>query len=80
MATSKNKCFNYYKMEHFRQDCRISDYKLLKKKALTISNKIAITHLDLNLTINNNKKQLLPPSTPKKMISTLSYSAQKEHL
>lgn len=31
--TSQNKCFNYYKMGNFEQDCRMLDYRLLKKKS-----------------------------------------------
>lgn len=31
MATSEDEYFNYHKMEHFRSDYKIPDYKLLKK-------------------------------------------------
>lgn len=66
IAINKNKCLNCYKIENFRQNYKILDHKLLKKKALAMLDKIATTYLDLDPTINNNKKQMLLLSTPKK--------------
>ncbi len=32
-ATSDDECFNYHKMRHFGRDCRMPNYRLLKKKS-----------------------------------------------
>lgn len=56
------------------------DYRYLKRKVLAMPDKIAMTYLDLNLVTNNNKKQILQLLTPKKTISTLSYSVQENYL